>query len=134
MRGGLFWRIFSAILAAVLITVVLFTGIMSTSLQQVRQGSYESEVRMQAYEIANYMANTNQLSPLRDNLTMQFIVRQKISEIHDRYNADIWIVNFPHFKSLEYQIIIAQSSPHQRNISHQCFRKSVFCTSQRFFL
>lgn len=94
MRGGLFWRIFSAIMAAVLITVVLFTGTMSTSLQQERQANYESEVLQQAYEIASYMRNLNQINDVRENPTMQFIVRRKISEIHDLYNADIWIVNF----------------------------------------
>ena len=94
MRGGLFWRVFSAIMTAVLITVVLFTGIMATSLQQVRQENYENEVQQQAHEIANYMINLNQLNSVRENVTMQFIVRSKISEIHDRYNADIWLVNF----------------------------------------
>lgn len=94
MRGGLFWRIFSAIMAAMLFAVILFTGIMSTSLQQVRQESYESEVRLQAHEIADYMSNLNQLSSVRDNVTMQYIIRRKISEIHDRYNADIWIVSY----------------------------------------
>lgn len=94
MRGGLFWRIFSAIMGAVLVTVVLFTGLMATSLQQVRQESYENEVWLQAHEIAQYMSNLNQLSSVRDNVTMQYIVRRKISEIHDRYNADIWIVSY----------------------------------------
>ena len=94
MRGGLFWRIFSAIMVAMLAAVVVFTGIMSTMLQQVRQESYESEVRLQAHEIADYMTNLNQLSSVRDNVTMQFILRSKISDIHDRYNADIWIVSY----------------------------------------
>ena len=94
MRGGLFWRIFGAIMGAMLATVVVFTGIMATMLQQVRQESYESEVRLQAHEIAEYMTNLNQLSSVRDNVTMQFILRSKISDIHDRYNADIWIVSY----------------------------------------
>lgn len=94
MRGGLFWRIFSAIMAAVLITVVLFTGIMATSLQQVRQENYENEVQQQAREIAEYMINLNQVNSVRENVTMQFIVQRKIREIHDLYNADIWIVDF----------------------------------------
>lgn len=94
MRGGLFWRIFSAIMAAVLITVVLFTGMMATSLQQVRQETFEGEVMEQAYEIANYLRNLNQINDVRENPTMQFIVRRKITEIHDLYNADIWIMNF----------------------------------------
>ena len=33
MRGGFFWRIFSAILASLLITVVLFTGILAAQQQ-----------------------------------------------------------------------------------------------------
>ena len=70
MRGGLFWRIFGAIMGAMLATVVVFTGIMATMLQQVRQESYESEVRLQAHEIAEYMTNLNQLSSVRDNVTM----------------------------------------------------------------
>ena len=94
MRSGLFWRIFSAILAATLFTVLIFTGIMSTSLQQERQAAYEGEVRLQAYEIADYMANLNQISSVRDNVTMQYIIRRKIADIHDRYNADIWIVSY----------------------------------------
>lgn len=94
MRGGLFWRIFSAIMGAMLATVVVFTGIMATLLQQVRQESYENEVRLQAHEIADYMTNLNQLSTVRDNVTMQFILRSKIADIHDRYNADIWIVSY----------------------------------------
>ena len=94
MRGGLFWRIFGAIMAAMLATVLLFTGIMSTSLQQVRQDSYENEVSMQAHEIADYMKNLNQLSFVRDNVTMQYVIRRKISMIHELYNADIWIVSY----------------------------------------
>ncbi len=94
MRGGFFFRVFSAIMAATLAAVILFTGILSTSLQQIRQESYENEVRLQANEIAEYMMNLNQLSSVRDNVTMKYIVSRKISDIHDLYNADIWIVSF----------------------------------------
>lgn len=94
MRGGLFWRFFSAVLAATLAVVLVFTGILATSQQYSKQESYENEVRLQAREIAEYMKNLNQLSSVRDNMTMQYIVRRKISEIHDRYNADIWIVSY----------------------------------------
>ena len=94
MRGGFFWRIFSAILASLLITVVLFTGILATSQQQSRQAAFENEVRLQAREIAEYMANLNQLSSVRDNATMKFIISRKIEDIHNAYNADIWIVSY----------------------------------------
>ena len=94
MRKGLFQRIFGAFLAAMLATVLIFTGVMATVLQQERQVAYENEVRLQAQEIAEYMTNLNQLSSLRDNATMQYIVRRKIADIHDKYNADIWIVSY----------------------------------------
>ena len=77
-----------------LATVLIFTGVMATVLQQERQVAYENEVRLQAQEIAEYMTNLNQLSSLRDNATMQYIVRRKIADIHDKYNADIWIVSY----------------------------------------
>lgn len=77
-----------------LLTVLIFTGIMATSQQQARQESYENEVRLQANEIAEYMTHLNQLSSVRDNTTMQYIVRRKISDIHTLYNADVWIVSY----------------------------------------
>ncbi len=117
MRGGLFWRIFSALMGAILATVLLFTGLMSTLLQQVRQQGYESEVRLQAHEIADYMTNLNQISSVRDNVTMQFILRSKIADIHDRYNADIWIVS--------YNSGIAQVLDSSWNTSENIFSEAV---------
>ena len=84
MRGGLFWRVFGAILIAVVLTVLIFTGIMATSLQQQQQESYEHEVALQAHEIADSMASLNQISSLWDNVTMQNIIRAKVQDIHDR--------------------------------------------------
>ena len=55
MRSGLFQRIFGAFLAAMLATVLIFTGVMATVLQQERQVAYENEVRLQAQEIAGRM-------------------------------------------------------------------------------
>ena len=94
MRGGFFWRIFSAIFASLLITVLLFTGIISASQQQTRQTAYENEVLLQAREIAEYMANLHQISSVYDNATMKFIISRKIEDIHNTYNADIWIVSY----------------------------------------
>lgn len=94
MRSGLFWRIFSAMMACMLVTVLIFTGVITTSARQSRQESYENEVRLQAYEIAEYMTNLNQLSSIRDNTTMRFIVSRKIADIQENYNADIWLVSY----------------------------------------
>ncbi len=94
MRGGLFWRVFGAILVSLLITVLLFTGIITASQQQARQTAYENEVLLQAREIAEYLTNLNQLSSVRDNATMSYIILRKIEDIQSTYNADIWIVSY----------------------------------------
>lgn len=94
MRSGLFGRVFSAILGTMLATVLIFTGVMATVLQQERQEAYEKEVYLQAREIADYMTNLNQISSVRDNVTMQYVVRRKIADIQEKYNADIWIVSY----------------------------------------
>ncbi|MBQ8088146.1 MAG: sensor histidine kinase, partial [Clostridia bacterium] len=74
--------------------VILCVALSATLLRTERQTAYESEVRLQAAEIAEYMANLNKLSSVVDNVTMQHVIRSKISDIHNRYNADIWIVSY----------------------------------------
>ena len=94
MRDGLFWRLFSAILAVVTVTVALFTAILLTTQRTQAQENYETEVRMQARQVAGYMQQLNQLNLIRSNATIQWLVNDKIVEIYDSYNADIWIVDF----------------------------------------
>ena len=94
MKSGLFWRLYSAILAVVLVTVVLFTAILLTVQRNRAQDTYETEVRMQARQVAEYMQQLNQLSLVRSNATIQYLVNEKIADIYNQYDADIWIVNF----------------------------------------
>ena len=94
MRSGLFWRMFSAILAVVLVTVALFSTILLTVQRARAQENYETEVRMQARQVAEYMQHINQLSLVRSNATIQYLVNEKIADIYDAYNADIWLVDF----------------------------------------
>ena len=94
MRGGLFWRTYSVLLVALLFTIAIFAGVLVTARQQAMQESYEAEVRQQAREVAEDMANLKQLSYVQSNSTMQFIIRRKIAEIYSKYNADIWIVSY----------------------------------------
>lgn len=94
MRDGLFWRLFSAILAVVTVTVALFTAILLTTQRTQAQENYETEVRMQARQVAEYMQQLNQLNLIKSNATLQWLVNEKIVEIYDSYNADIWIVDF----------------------------------------
>lgn len=94
MKGGLLWRTYSVILAALLITIIIFSGAVVAARQQVAQDSYEREVCLQAREVADYMANLSELSYVQRNLTMKPIILNKIRDIYRRYNADIWIVSY----------------------------------------
>ena len=43
MKGGLFWRTYSVIVAALLITIIIFSGVLVAARQQGLQDSYEGE-------------------------------------------------------------------------------------------
>ena len=94
MRLPLFWRTFAAFMALTLFTVGLSTLVMAAYLQAERQNTYENEVRQQAYEVADYMSHLNAISFVRDNTTMQYVIRSKIGSIKDDYGAEIWIANY----------------------------------------
>ena len=94
MRGSLFRRTYSVLLAALLATIAIFSGVLIASRQQAIQESYEAEVRLQAREVADYMANLSALSYVQNNTAMRYLIRRKIADIHSTYNADIWIVSY----------------------------------------
>lgn len=94
MKNGLFWRMFSSILAVILVTVALFSSILLTVQRSRAQDTYEAEVRVQARQVAEYMQQLNELSLVRSNATIRYLVSEKITDIYNQYNADIWIVNF----------------------------------------
>ena len=85
MRRSLFWRTYSVLLAALLATIAIFTGVLVASRRQAMQESYESEVRLQAREVADYMANLNTLSYVQTNATMRYLIRRKIASIYNTY-------------------------------------------------
>ena len=94
MKGGFFLRIYSGILAAILVAVLVVSGIMVTVLGRQQQFYYENEVRLQAEEIAAYMTELNQMSRLRENQSLRRLIERKMADIRDNYNADIWIVSY----------------------------------------
>jgi len=94
MRRSLFWRTYSVLLAALLATIAIFTGVLAASRRQAMQEAYENEVRLLAREVADYMSNLSALSYVQNNATMKYIIRRKIADIYNTYNADIWIVSY----------------------------------------
>lgn len=94
MKSGLFWRTFSAILVVVLVSVLLST-VMLTNVQRANaEKNYETEVRMQARQVADYLQQLNSLRYFRANDSIKSLVSNKVTEIYETYNADIWLVNF----------------------------------------
>lgn len=93
-HGGIFLRTFAALLSITLVTVLLFTFILTASLQAQRQTAYEDEMRTQAHEVAGYMSHLNQLQSIFESSTMRYVLYSKMQTIHDRYNADIWLVSY----------------------------------------
>ena len=93
-RGSLFRRAFLGFAALSVISVVIFSLILTAMLRTEQQNSYENEVRSQAREVADYMAHLEAISFVRSNTTMQYVIRRKIENIRENYNADIWIVSF----------------------------------------
>ena len=94
MRSRLFWRMFSAIMAVVLVTVVLFATILMTVQSARAQENFETEVRIQARQVAQYMEQLNQLNLIRGNATIQWLLNEKIADIYNQYSADIWLVSY----------------------------------------
>ena len=85
---------FLSIMAVILVTVVLFSTILMTVQTARAQETYETEVRVQARQVAQYMEQLNQLNMLRSNATIQWLVNEKIADIYEKYNADIWLVSY----------------------------------------
>ena len=94
MKGGLFWRTYSVIVAALLMTILILSGVLVAARQQDAQESYEREVRLQAREVAAYMATLSKLSYVQRNVTMKPLILNKIRSIYQDYSADIWIVSY----------------------------------------
>ena len=93
-RGGIFLRTFLGFLALTLATVLLFTFILTATLQAERQAAYEDEVRAQAREVAGYVSHLNQLQFVFESSTMRYVLLSKMQTIHEHYNADVWIVSY----------------------------------------
>lgn len=94
MKGGFFVRIYLGILAAILVAVLVVSGIMVTVLGSQMQFYYENEVQLQAEEMAAYMSELNKIATLRENQALMRMMQRKTKQINEEYNADVWILSF----------------------------------------
>ena len=95
MRNSLFWRMFLAFLAAVVLTVAVLSVTMVTLLRAERQEGLEAEVRVQARDLAALMEvhETVGFWATDPSSATSAAVNRKIEELQQSYNAEIWLVN-----------------------------------------
>ena len=95
MKNSLFWRVFSAFLAALIITILVLAYTMVAMMRAERQEALETEVRVQARDLAQLMQVRDQTSfwAFDPNAASSAAVNRKIEEIQATYNAEVWLVN-----------------------------------------
>lgn len=94
MKNRLFWRLFAAFVAALLLTVAVSSFFMVAMVRAERQAALESELLVQARDIA--LLVSGQDSPAfgfmqREPVLSQNTV-QKVLSVRDQYNATVWLV------------------------------------------
>ena len=93
MKNTLFWRLFWAFVGTLIMTVLVLSFTMVALLRAERQSAYEAEVRLQARDVAGMMQMQDSANLWRLNPNMGSAVQWKIEEIHEIYDADVWLVN-----------------------------------------
>lgn len=92
MKSRLFWRMFGAFLAALMLTVVLLSLLMVVMVREERQTRLEDEVRMQAKDVAQLLTQRDSLDIRRNDASIVNALNWKITEISENYNASVWLV------------------------------------------
>ena len=95
MKNSLFWRMFSAILALLVVTILVLTFTMVTLMRAERQQGLEAEVRVQARDLAQLMQVREVTSYwlFDPSAASSAAVNRKIEEIQETYGAEVWLVN-----------------------------------------
>lgn len=94
MKNRLFWRLFAAFSAALLLTVAVSSFFMVAMVRAERQDALESEVLVQARDIALLLADQDIPSPgffQMEPVLGQSVV-QKILSVRDEYSCTVWLV------------------------------------------
>ena len=103
MSGGkknrLFWRMFSAFMAILLVTTLVLSLLMVVMVRSERAQSLENELWLQARDVAKLMQQYDATAFWRSDSSLSTL-NWKIGEIRDNYNADIWLV------SRNYQLLV----------------------------
>ncbi|MBQ8954064.1 MAG: HAMP domain-containing histidine kinase [Clostridia bacterium] len=95
MKNSLFWRMFSAFLAVLVVTILVLSFTMVALMRAERQVALEAEVRVQARDLAQLMQVRDVTSYwlFDPSAASSAAVNHKIGEIQDTYDAEVWLVN-----------------------------------------
>ena len=92
MKSRLFWRMFGAFLAALMLTVVVLSLLMVVMVREERRDQLEDEVRMQARDVAQLLSQRDSLVIGRNDASLANALNWKITEISENYDASVWLV------------------------------------------
>ncbi len=94
-KNRLFWRMFWAFLAVMLVTALTLSLMMVVMVRGERVNALENELRMQARDVAKLMQqyNVTLSSFWQSGSSVAEILNWKIGEIRGTYSADVWLVS-----------------------------------------
>lgn len=96
MKNRLFWRLFAAFSAAILLTLAVSSFFMVAMVRAERREALQSELLVQARDIALLLADQDSPSAVPGYLQHEPVlsqsVAQKILSVRDQYNCTVWLV------------------------------------------
>lgn len=91
MKNSLFWRLFTAFMAVVVVTILTMTATMTALLRAERRDALENELTVQARDLAQLVQMVDVQSFWRfDSGTA---VSRKVEDIQENYDASVWLIN-----------------------------------------
>ncbi|NLG24133.1 MAG: HAMP domain-containing protein, partial [Clostridiales bacterium] len=111
MKNSLFWRLFWALLGALVTTMAVLALTKVTMVRAERRQALESEVRLQARDVAQLIKQRGLLTFWQDDAGLRAALNWKIEEIRGNYQAEVWLIN-----SAGYALVLGGSDAAEKLI------------------
>lgn len=124
MKNRLFWRLFAAFTAAMLLTVAVSSFFMVAIVRAERQGALESEILVQARDIALLLSeqDTPNLNFFQRDPVLSQSVISKIMSVREQYSATVWLV---YANGMAYTIgeeVLSSEQLTSQEVLHELYR------------
>ena len=93
MKSRLFWRMFWAFTATLILSVAVLSALMIVMVREERREALEGEVLIQAREVAQLISQRDFFSLFSTDFALNTTLNWKIEEIQQTYGAGIWLVS-----------------------------------------